>query len=231
MKQNIQEIETVTVKAPCSEPGIKALILDDSVFDRRRIRRLSDDTALGITLDETASIEGLQEALDQERFDVILIDYNLPQGNGIEALQVIRNHQVNGSCPTIMVTGDDKSDVAVKSLKMGCEDYLTKDEMTPETLKSSIVGAIKSAAKNTGIDALVQSEIEQVTSVIMAKYTNALQPKLARVIRDMRSLRSALPDKDVNVPGELENIERQCIKLWSLLLDPHTVSRRQEFRH
>jgi CheY-like chemotaxis protein len=211
--------------------GIRALILDDSVFDRRRIRRLTHDTQLQISLDEIASIDALDKILDQEKFDVVLIDYNLPQGDGLEALRRVQAHPVNGDCPAIMVTGDDKSAIAVQSLKMGCVDYLPKDRLTAISLRESIVKAIKDFDDARDVVPLLPAEVERLTSVMMQKYASALQPRLARIIRDMRTLKSKFGDPDTNLPGGLEQIERQCIHMWAILLDPKIDTDPKEFRH
>ncbi|MAY89376.1 MAG: hypothetical protein CML02_21980 [Pseudooceanicola sp.] len=214
-----------------NQMGIRALILDDSVFDRRRIRRLTHDTNLQISLDEIASIEALDRILDQEKFDVILIDYNLPQGDGIDALRHIRAHPVNGDCPAIMVTGNDSSAIAVQSLKMGCSDYLPKERLSAGSLRDSIVKAIETFSEERDAPPLPQPEVDRLTSVVMQKYASALQPKLARIIRDLRTLKSKLPDESTNVPGSLETVERQCIHMWAILLDPKMETDSKEFRH
>lgn len=230
MQQLADEMEKHARSLPYAAAGIKALVLDDSVFDRRRIRRISHDTRLGIIMDEIASLDALEAMLDQDRFDVILIDYNLPGGDGIDALMKIRRHEVNGSCPTIMVTGDDKSDVAVKALKMGCADYIAKDQMTADRLRRSIIGAIE-RLNVAGQEPLARADVEEVTASIMAKYTSTLQPKLARVIREMRSLRKSVRDPSGETAGELERIERQCIQIWATLLDPKAMGEAGDRRH
>ena len=230
MQQAYGDLEQVRAGIARFEPGIKALILDDSVFDRRRIRRLSLDTSLGIALDEISSIDALQAVLDQERFDVILLDYKLPAGDGLEALKVIRDHPVNGGCPAIMMTGHDRSDLAVKSLKMGCVDYISKDQLTSETLRKSILSAIETVADGDGRGLIREQDFESLTSSVMSRYTNALQPKLASAIRDMRALRTRLRDRP-DLAGDVEKVERQCIQMWAILLDPKVVSSGQEFRH
>lgn len=218
MQQVVDQIETHVRNLPFATQGIKALVLDDSVFDRRRIRRIGNDTRLGIVMDEISSIEALDPVLDQDRFDVVLIDYNLPGGDGIEALMRIRRHEINGDCPAIMVTGDDKSEVAVKALKMGCADYIAKDRMTAERLRQSIIGAIEKAVHRDGRPPLGQSE--RVAAAVMAQYASQVQPKLARVIREMRSLRKSPGGPGSKAADDLERIERQCIQIWAALLDP-----------
>lgn len=78
--------------------AINALIRDDSKFDRKR--RMTRDSGLPIYLDEVTALDGLRALLDE--FDVILLNYRLNTGDGIEALAMVRTHPRNAMCPTIM---------------------------------------------------------------------------------------------------------------------------------
>lgn len=229
--------QTVAKASPDLSPrqiaGLKALVLDDNLFDRRRLRRLTEDAGMGIRLAEAATLDSLDDVLDAGAFDVIFLDYNLPAGNGIEALNKVRAHPLNAQCPVIMITGEDNSGVAVKSLKMGCADYLTKDALTPESLRATIVSAIEGGEDSDIRVQMLEAEIDRITAAIMTRYSEALQPKLARMIRDLRTLRTGLGKTTPNVPDSLERIERQCIQMWATLLDQNTVTSHQgtQFRN
>jgi PleD family two-component response regulator len=126
--------------------GIKALLLDDSTFDRRRIRRLSDKTAVTVDLVEVASVEALRHAIELEVFDLILIDYRLPQGDGLEVLAYVRKSTLNHDAATIMITGDGDIETAVAAMRNGCNDYLSKEAMTAHQLGTAMIGAVQAAA-------------------------------------------------------------------------------------
>jgi PleD family two-component response regulator len=76
---------------------------------------------------------------------VIFIDYVLPPGNGLEALDILRDHAVNHECAAILVTGDDRSDVAVCALKRGCADYIAKGKLSAGTLRRCVIRALHGA--------------------------------------------------------------------------------------
>jgi len=67
--------------------------------------------------------EGLKLTLDQE-FDVILLDVGLPDLNGFDVAQVLRERR----CPAsiLMLTAYSKEDEIVRGLNLGADDYLTK---------------------------------------------------------------------------------------------------------
>ena len=127
---------------------IRALLLDDSNFDRARIRRLSNRTNLAIRMDEVDSIAQLDEAVARENYDLILIDYRLPVGNGMEALDHVLKNDLNRDAAKIMITGDNARTTIVEAMRGGCHDFLTKEEMSVEALRKAMINALDAAQKH-----------------------------------------------------------------------------------
>ena len=75
--------------------------------------------------------EGLKQTLDQE-FDVILLDVGLPDLNGFDVAQVLRERRCSASI--LMLTAYSKEDEIVRGLNLGADDYLTKPFSFPELL-------------------------------------------------------------------------------------------------
>ena len=70
--------------------------------------------------------EALHLLLGGEVFDLVFLDYSLPQGDGLWFLEEIR--RVEASPPVVMVTGRGDEGVAVEALKGGAYDYVVKQE-------------------------------------------------------------------------------------------------------
>jgi YesN/AraC family two-component response regulator len=70
--------------------------------------------------------KGIQalEVLEQQVLDLVLLDYILPDGSGLELLRVIR--RTAPTLPIILMTGFGSEDVAVESFRSGARDYLKK---------------------------------------------------------------------------------------------------------
>ena len=98
----------------------------------KQILLLEDDTALGrgiqlalqgpetqMTLVNT--LAQAREVLGKGRFDLLLLDVNLPDGSGLELLR-----QVRGQVPVILLTANDLETDIVTGLESGAEDYITK---------------------------------------------------------------------------------------------------------
>ncbi len=136
-------------ETPTSFPGavrvprdVRCLLLDDSSFDRARIRRLARQTHLSIQMDEVDSIQQLSAAVMQTNYDIILIDYRLPVGDGMLALDHVMKSAQNRNAGKIMITGDGARQTAVKAMRAGCHDFIMKDEMSADALREAMVNAL-----------------------------------------------------------------------------------------
>ena len=124
---------------------VQTLLLDDSAFDRARIRRMSNKIDLNVNLTEVSGIAELKVAVDVQSFDLILIDYHLPQGNGLEVLSCIQQSGLNRNAGVIMITGEGDTQTAVTAMRIGCHDFLIKDAMTTDHLQTAMVRALQTA--------------------------------------------------------------------------------------
>lgn len=75
---------------------------------------------------ETA--EAMRKTLEQQPWDVVISDYNMPAFDAPEAIKVLRASQRD--IPAIVVSGTVGEEVAIETLKLGAADYLLKDNLT-----------------------------------------------------------------------------------------------------
>ena len=100
-----------------------------------RIFLLEDDEALGRGI--TMALEGperavfragtlaeAEEILARERFSLLILDVNLPDGSGLELLKQLR--QRGDSVPVVLLTANDLELDIVAGLELGADDYITK---------------------------------------------------------------------------------------------------------
>ena len=103
------------------------LIVDDEPAILLAFRRAFRDAALELVTAGTAA-EGL--ALARSRHpDVIVLDVNLPDGNGLDIYRQLR--ALDARCPVIFVTGKSTTDTAIEAMKLGAYDYLFKPVELP----------------------------------------------------------------------------------------------------
>ena len=115
-------------KPTMTKPQIRVLIVEDDLVDRMACRRaLAQDPDYEFVLSEAETgREGLRLAHAQKP-DCVLLDYHLPDLNGLEFLAELRNELDEIPVPVMMLTGADNASVAVEAMKRGAQDYLVKD--------------------------------------------------------------------------------------------------------
>lgn len=146
----------VVTEQPFAPPIIKALLLDDSTFDRARIRRISAKMNMAIHLDEVSSIVEMEQKLQEENYDLILLDYYLPTGDGLAAVERIKMIPQNRNAAMVMISGQAGMATAVTAMRRGCHDVLVKDGLTSEKLRQTVTDALQSAQRQRQMLALAQ---------------------------------------------------------------------------
>jgi sigma-B regulation protein RsbU (phosphoserine phosphatase) len=105
------------------EPG-KLLVVDDNEMNRDMLsRRLSRK---GYNVDTAPDGHVALEMIDQQSFDLILLDIMMPGINGMEVLRTVRQTRSASDLPIIMATAKSESEDVVEALKLGANDYVTK---------------------------------------------------------------------------------------------------------
>ena len=64
--------------------------------------------------------------MGKENFDLVLLDVEMPEMNGLEVLKRIRQRYSASELPVVMVTGKSRSEEIVDALELGANDYVTK---------------------------------------------------------------------------------------------------------
>ena len=143
----------------------RLLIVDDDETDRHHYVRLLTQHAPGACEIEQAAdgIAGLA-ALCANRFDCVLLDYDLPDMSGLKFLV---ESSVEGEPPSavVLITGHGNEAIAVEAMKHGAQDYLVKGQLDASRLWRAV-----SQATN-------EKELHQ---------------RLARSLRDLTAANSAL---------------------------------------
>jgi signal transduction histidine kinase len=129
-------LSAVLLKTP-----LNILIVDDNNLDRMAVRQALGKTDLAFELTEVRDCSAAVDALSQQPFDCVLLEYLLPDGNAISLMQMLRNEE--RKLPIIVLTGYGDEQIAVEVMKAGASDYLTKAKASPERLAQIIQGAIR----------------------------------------------------------------------------------------
>ncbi len=102
----------------------RLLIVDDNEMNRDMLaRRLARK---GYVIDVAEHAHGLLERVRKDAVDLVLLDIEMPEVSGLDALKTLRSNYSAIELPVIMVTAKDQSEDVVKALDLGANDYVTK---------------------------------------------------------------------------------------------------------
>jgi DNA-binding response OmpR family regulator len=105
--------------------GKKILIVDDNEVDLLVIKRYLSRAGYGEIVSAVNAEEGIKKA-ELEKPDLIILDTLLPDSNGFEICQVIREKYNQTNPKIIIITGSMDAVDAVKARKAGADDYCAK---------------------------------------------------------------------------------------------------------
>lgn len=160
---------------------IKILIVDDDPMFRIMLRTFLLKNNYDIS--EAANGKDCLRKIKSEEYDIVLTDLRLPDTTGLDLLKEIRESDKNKHVPVILMTsfGDIKS--AVKAIKLGAYEYVTKP-VNPDEILMNIKGALK---RNHVLQAAEGEEEEGGGSLRDFEYING-QTEAADRIREFIAL-------------------------------------------
>ncbi|MCF2857106.1 EAL domain-containing protein [Pseudoalteromonas sp. SMS1] len=121
----------------------KLLVVDDDVIDRKTIIRTLSKEQNNYDIVEADSADDAYIYLDQMHFDVILMDYNMPQINGVEAIVKLRSQPQLKHTAIVMISNLYNESLVLDCINAGAQDFLLKQEVTSTQLTRSILQARK----------------------------------------------------------------------------------------
>jgi diguanylate cyclase (GGDEF)-like protein/PAS domain S-box-containing protein len=110
----------------------RLLIVDDNEMNRDMLARRLERN--GYLVDVVESAKQLMQRVKQNTVDLVLLDIEMPEVSGLDALKTLRETHSPVQLPIIMVTAKSQTEDIVKALNLGANDYLTKPVDLPVAL-------------------------------------------------------------------------------------------------
>jgi adenylate cyclase len=120
-------------------PG-RLLIIDDNKVMRLLLARGLEQQGHSVAMAENGR-RGL-EMLRAERFDLVLLDIQMPEMNGFQVLEHITGDRNLREIPVIMISSLDEVDGVARCIQIGAEDYLFKPP-NPVLLRARIISSLE----------------------------------------------------------------------------------------
>lgn len=106
---------------------LRVLIVEDSEDDAMLMVRQICKGGYDPAVSRVETLQELRNAMNDNTWDVIISDHNLPEFDSITALGVVREHA--GDVPVLIVSGSIGEEAAVSAMKAGASDYIMKDNL------------------------------------------------------------------------------------------------------
>ncbi len=120
---------------------MKLLLIDDNDLDRQAIIRTFRKTEWDITISQAScAAEGLEQ-FDCNDFDAVLLDYRLPDIDGLEVLQLLNKHPQHHAAIIILTGASADEDLEREFIEAGAQDVLFKSEIAHKHLTRAITHA------------------------------------------------------------------------------------------
>ena len=114
---------------------MRVLLVDDHAVVRQGYRRLLGEAYRGAQVSEAASAAEALALVAADRWDLVIVDLNMPGRNGLETLKDI--HALDPQLPVLVATMHNEAAYAVRAFKAGARGFITKDS-PPEDLYDAI---------------------------------------------------------------------------------------------
>lgn len=185
------------------KPNQKVLIVDDHILFREGLASLFQSTSDFTVVDQAGSVkEGIEKAL-HHRPDVILMDFSLPDGTGLDATRIILKELPE--CRIIFLTVYETDENILTAIQLGAKGYLLKN--------------VSSASLLASLRAVDEGEIA-MSRKMMSKALLYAQSALLHPRKDMVSKFSA---REIDILFELQNDFSNAEIAQNLYLSENTV--------
>lgn len=190
-----------------------------------KILLVEDDKTIIENLKELLKIEGYEvvtamrqaealDILDEERFDLILLDISLPDGSGYaicSAAKAEMDTNKNKETPVIFITAYDDEASAVTGLDMGADDYITKP-FRPRELVSRIKSTLRKSGKTKSIIEIADLKVDSLKGTVHKRgqeiFLSVLEYRLLLVFLNNKGVvlsRNKLLEEIWDIAGEFVN--------------------------
>jgi DNA-binding NtrC family response regulator len=169
----------------------------------------------------------LAELKKNQSIDMLLIDYYLPEVNGLEVTRQIREQKF--AVPIIFLTSNRDFRLAIEAMRYGVEDYMVKEEAVDSVLPRTILNILERVALKKQIAEQQKSEL------IAKKRTEAIKELVVTICHEFNNplaaikistdilLRQQLPEEEKGIvkeiDGNIDLVEKEITKLRDISFD------------
>jgi signal transduction histidine kinase len=186
---------------------IRILHVEDDEVDRRLVNRILADCSRPVEF-EIEPVNRLSTAIEcmgNKNFDIALLDLGLPDTNGIDSVQMIK--QANPNLPIVVLTGTSDREIGLEAIKNGATDYLSKNIALEELLVRTILYAMERKKAEKKIKEAVETKSE---------FLSMVSHELRTPLTAMKESVSIVLDE---MAGEINDEQKDCLDIAKRNID------------
>jgi signal transduction histidine kinase len=146
----------------------RILLVDDEELELTITKRKLEQESPKFDITPVNSAQKALEKLKEAQFDIVISDYLMPEVNGLELLQKLRN--ASNGIPFIMLTGKGREEVAMQALNLGADYYIIKGG-DPKLLFAELGHVIRKVLKHRRIEEELLKTREELESKVETRTT------------------------------------------------------------
>ncbi|MEW5894526.1 MAG: response regulator, partial [Candidatus Omnitrophota bacterium] len=208
---------------------LRVLIVENSEVDSRMLLGMLSRGPYGTFEVETCdSLKTARAFLSTEKFDVVLLDLNLNDSNGIETLESV--HKEFPEIAIVVNTGAFQDDLGLKSVTMGAQDYLIKGMYKAYGLVKALYYAIERKKAELDLERalanlqetqgqLIRAEKMNIIGSIASGVAHEVKNPLATILYGVEYLDTALKERDKKIDLTLNSMREATHKANNIVKD------------
>ncbi len=137
---------------------VRILVIEDSEPDTRLMMRELRNSGFDPTYQRVDTPEAMRSALENEQWDLVIADYNMPHFSGEDALKILQ--ETCKDIPFFLVSGTVPAEIAIRMMVAGAQDYIIKQDiarLSPAVTRELRMAEVRQQARRSE-EALRRSE-------------------------------------------------------------------------
>jgi len=170
---------------------INILMIDDNRYDFELIEEYLSEAEDDIIITHASTYDKGMAQISNKKFDLYLLDYKLNMDDGLLFLKELREKK--NTIPVIMLSGWGNKDTDIMAMKLGADDYLDKETITPELLERSIRYTLE---KHSSFRKILQINLLLKTAIKKQQFLDTVFENMAAHLNTYNMLEKKLEKKD-----------------------------------
>ena len=186
----------------------KIIIVDDSLYDLTMCNKILKPY---YTVYPVSSVVRMFSILEKTIPDLIIMDFMMPNIDGLEAVRMIQANENYRNIPIMIVTSDDRTEIEAKAMQIGAIDLIRKP-IVPDVLISHIKTRIALTKRSEELRKLNMNVYEQLR--IKSEQIDTLQNAILSIVAELLEFRDITTGKHIlNTQRYTECIIRKIVEL------------------